>query len=73
MVILLGVFDFAHVKLTDTTDLVMFVNDRRCLALCLRQHNVDEVLLVNRNQFNVRITKQCGKQHIIDLREFYFM
>ena len=48
MVILLGVFDFAHVKLTDTTDLVMFVNDRRCLALCLRQHYVNEVLQYER-------------------------
>lgn len=50
MVILLSEFDLPHVKMSNAVDLVMFVDDRRSLALSLRQGQVDKVLQQNQTQ-----------------------
>jgi hypothetical protein len=44
MKVLLSVFHFAHVKLTNARYLIMFVDDCRCLTLCLRKNDVNEIL-----------------------------
>ena len=40
---LLHKFDFSHVKLADSLNLKALADLCRCLALCLRQHNIDQV------------------------------
>ena len=49
MVVLLSVFDFSHVELTYSADLVVFMHNSWRLALCLRQDYVDEVLKFKSN------------------------
>lgn len=48
MEVLLSVFHFAHVKLTNARYLIMFVDNCRCLTLCLGKNNVNEVLKINK-------------------------
>lgn len=44
MVILLSIFDFAHVKMSNPMDLVVLVNDSWGLPLSLRQCQIYEIL-----------------------------
>ena len=48
MEVLLSVFHFAHVKLTNARYLIMFVDNCRCLTLCLGENNINEVLKVDK-------------------------
>lgn len=41
---LLCILDFPHIETTNSADLKTLVNDSWSLALCLRQHYIDEVL-----------------------------
>ena len=41
---LLHEFDLSHVELANTLDFEALTDLRRCLTLCLRQHNVDKVI-----------------------------
>lgn len=49
MVILLSEFDFPHVKLANSGDLVVPVYHRRGFTLSLREYDVDEILQNLRN------------------------
>ena len=41
---LLHELDLSHVELADSLNLEALADLRRCLTLCLRQHNVDQVI-----------------------------
>lgn len=47
MKVLLSVFHFAHVELTNARYLIMFVDHCRCFTLRLRKNNINEVLEIN--------------------------
>jgi hypothetical protein len=50
VVVLLRELDLAQVELSDTRDLVLLVDYGRCLALCLGQDDIDEVLYVEKKK-----------------------